>query len=60
MSEFPNIINWENIFSKSEEFDNSKDPKFTFVENWIENDFYEKLYKRAGPGPGPRPQSPFS
>ena len=45
MSEFPNIINWENIFSKSEEFDNSKDPKFTFVENWIENDFYEKLYE---------------
>ena len=45
MSDFPKIINWENVFSKLQEFENSENPKFTFIENWIENDFYEKLYE---------------
>ena len=45
MSEFPKIINWDNIFSKSEEFEKSVDPKFTFVENWIDEEFYEKLFQ---------------
>ena len=44
MSDFPDIINWENVFSKSQEFQNSQNPKFTFIENWINEDFYEKLY----------------
>ena len=44
MNDFPDIINWENVFSKSQEFQNSQNPKFTFIENWINEDFYKKLY----------------
>jgi len=45
MSEFPKIINWDNVFAKSEEFHNTSPTKFTFVENWIDENFYEKLYE---------------
>ena len=45
MSEFPKIVNWDNVFAKSEEFHNTSPTKFTFVENWIDENFYEKLYE---------------
>lgn len=39
------IVNWENVFSESETFQNNKPFKFTFIENFLSRDFYEKLYE---------------
>ena len=45
MDEFSKIINWENIFSKSEDFQNKNPTKFTFLEDIFFEDFYKKLYE---------------
>lgn len=39
------IINWDNIFSKSSEFQTNTPFQFAFIENWLQKDFYEKLYE---------------
>ena len=39
------IINWDNIFSKSAEFQTNTPFQFAFIENWLQKDFYEKLYE---------------
>lgn len=44
MTEFPKIINWENVFKKSDEFKNQKPFKFGFIEEFFDRDFYERLY----------------
>ena len=45
MEDFSNIINWDNLFVKSEEFKQNKYFKFGFIEKFFNHDFYEKLYK---------------
>jgi len=45
MEDFSNIINWDNLFVKSEEFKQNKYFKFGFIEEFFNRDFYEKLYK---------------
>jgi len=45
MEDFSGIVNWENFFRQSKNFKKNKPFKFAFVENFFENDFYEKLYK---------------
>ena len=39
------IINWENVFSKSEEFKNNQPFPYGFIENVFEQDFYNALYE---------------
>lgn len=41
---FMDIINWEKVFEKSEEFKNNSPFRFTYVENFFNQDFYDKLY----------------
>lgn len=38
------IINWNSVFAKSQEFQNNSPCKWTFIENFFESSFYEKLY----------------
>ena len=45
MDEFSKIMNWKNIFLKSEDFQNNNPTKFTFLENIFYEDFYKKLYE---------------
>lgn len=45
MGEFSDIINWNNILNKSQDFKTKKPFKFTFVEEFFNRDFYEKLFK---------------
>jgi len=45
MEDFSDIINWENIFNKSEDFKNAKPFKFGYVEEFFKRDFYDKLYQ---------------
>jgi len=40
-----NIINWDNIFEKSQEFKTQIPFKFGFIKNIFENSFYEKLFQ---------------
>ena len=40
-----NIINWENILSHSETFQDQKPTKWAFLEEFFARDFYEKLYE---------------
>ena len=44
MSTFSDIINSENFFNQSEIFKKNKPFKFGFIENFINQNFYEKLY----------------
>jgi hypothetical protein len=39
------IINWNNVFAQSEKFQNNEPFKFTFIEEFIDREFYEKLYE---------------
>jgi len=39
------IINWNNVFANSDEFKNNKPFRFGFVEEFLNRDFYEKLYQ---------------
>jgi hypothetical protein len=45
MENFPPIINWENVFQQSNNFKKNKPFKFAFIEEFIERNFYEKLYE---------------
>ena len=45
MTDFNKIVNWKNVFAKSDEFKNNKPCKYTFIEDFFEDDFYEELYK---------------
>lgn len=45
MSSFSNIINWDNLFTKSKEFKQNKHFPFAFIEEFFNRDFYEKLYE---------------
>lgn len=38
------IINWEKVFEKSNEFKNTKPFKFGFIENVFHTEFYQKLF----------------
>ena len=38
------MINWENVFSKSEEFQNNQPFPYGFIENIFHSDFYNELY----------------
>lgn len=44
MSETNKIINWDNIFSYSDEFQNNSPCKWAFIEDFFDKEFYEKLY----------------
>ena len=39
------IINWENVFSESENFQNRYPTKWAYVEEFLNRDFYEGLYQ---------------
>jgi len=45
MEDYSEIINWENVFKQSENFQSSKPFKFAFIEGFFKEDFYDKLYK---------------
>ena len=45
MEDFSGIINWKNLLSKSDDFQNNKPFKFGFIENIFETAFYNKLYE---------------
>ena len=45
MANFDEIVNWKNVFAKTEEFKNNKPCKFAFIENFFVEKFYEKLYE---------------
>lgn len=45
MDDFSGIINWKNIFSKSDDFQKNQPFKFGFIENIFETNFYNKLYE---------------
>ena len=45
MEDFSGIIKWENLFKQSENFMKNKPFKFTFVEDFFEKNFYEKLFE---------------
>tara|TARA_Y100000310_G_C20672613_1_gene811154 strand:- start:1578 stop:2261 length:684 start_codon:yes stop_codon:yes gene_type:complete len=44
MNKFSNLVNWENLQKKSDEFQKNKPFRFGFVEEFFNRDFYEKLY----------------
>jgi len=39
-----NIINWDNVFQKSDKFKNQQPFKFGYIKNIFNNSFYENLY----------------
>jgi len=39
------IINWDNVFSESENFQSKKPFKYAYIKGVFNNEFYEKLYK---------------
>ena len=45
MINFPQIINWENVFKQEASFKNAKPFKFGFIEGIFQPDFYNKLYE---------------
>ncbi len=44
MDDFSEIINWNNVFTQSKNFQTSKPCKFAFIENFFHEDFYKKLH----------------
>jgi len=44
MKDQPNLINWNSLFKKSEEFKRQKPFKFAFIEQFFVRGFYDKLY----------------
>ena len=44
MEDFSGIINWNNIFKQSDNFQKSEPFKFAFIEDFFVKDIYEKLY----------------
>jgi len=45
MDNFSKIINWDAVYSKSEEFQDKTPTRFTFIEDFFFEDFYKKLYE---------------
>jgi len=45
LEDFSGIINWKNVFSKSDDFQKNQPFKFGFIENIFETNFYNKLYE---------------
>jgi len=45
LEDFSGIINWKNLLSKSDDFQNNKPFKFGFMENIFDTNFYNKLYE---------------
>jgi len=39
------IINWDNVFAESENFQSKKPFKYAYIKGVFNNEFYEKLYK---------------
>ena len=39
------IINWNNVFAESENFQSKKPFKFAYIKGVFNNEFYEKLYE---------------
>lgn len=44
MKTFSDMINSDNLFNQSEIFKNNKPCKFAYIEDFVNQDFYEKLY----------------
>ena len=44
-SKYAHIINWDKIFSYSNEFQNNKPCKWTFIEDFFQREFYDQLYE---------------
>jgi len=44
MDDFSKIINWENVFKQSKNFQSCTPFKFAYIEGFFQEDFYEKLY----------------
>lgn len=42
MNDFSGIINWENVFKQSKNFQSSVPFKFAYVEGFFQEDFYKK------------------
>ncbi len=40
-----NIVNWERVFNESNNFKNRSPTKWAFVEEFLDKDFYEKLFE---------------
>ena len=40
-----NVVNWQNAYDKSSNFKSSGPPKWAFVKEFLNRDFYEELYK---------------
>tara|TARA_B100000029_G_scaffold511964_1_gene607340 strand:+ start:1045 stop:1773 length:729 start_codon:yes stop_codon:yes gene_type:complete len=45
MEDFSNLVNWEKVFDQSEKFKKQEPFNFGYVENFLEKEFYEKLYE---------------
>ena len=45
MEDFSNLVNWEKVFDQSEKFKKQEPFNFGYVENFLENEFYERLYE---------------
>ena len=39
-----NIVNWQNAYDKSSNFKSSGPPKWAFVKEFLDRDFFEELY----------------
>ena len=44
-SKYAHIINWDKIFSYSNEFQNNKPCKWTFIEDFFQREVYDQLYE---------------
>ena len=40
-----NIVNWEHVFNESDNFKNRSSTKWAFIEDFLDRDFYEQLFK---------------
>jgi len=40
-----NIVNWERVFNESDNFKNRSPTKWAFIEDFLDRDFYEQLFK---------------
>ena len=44
MSDTENLVNWENVYQKSNDFKSQQPFKFGFVPNFFNQPFYDELY----------------
>ena len=40
-----NIVNWKCVFNESNNFKNRSPTKWAFIEEFLDKDFYEKLFE---------------